>query len=287
MRSVTSKIVITYVFAGIVWIALSDVLFIAIEGPKDHPFLLMGSISALCFVILTGFLLSKLIALHHSRLQKSEQQYRGYFDDNPTPMWLYNRKTLQFSAVNNAAVSTYGFSRDEFMQMSILDIRPAEDHDRVINAVQGFDDDYKNSGIWAHKRKDGSKLFAQVSSHLTYLGDGSQVMVMATDVTQRLQTEIQLQQLNKDLVKQNNTLKEISWAESHNVRRPLSSILGLLDVLRGSNSEKEKELCINYIEISAAELDIMIHQISDQINDAVTIEDDIKQKSMAFSAILQ
>jgi PAS domain S-box-containing protein len=287
MKSVTSKIVIIYFLAGLLWISLSDILFVVIEGKKDHPILVMGSISAALFLIATGFVLHKLISLHFSQLQESEKQYRGYFQDNPTPMWLYNRKTLKFTDVNNAAINSYGFNKDEFLKMSILDIRPPEDHEKVMIAVEAFEDDYKNSGVWTHKRKNGSKFFVQVTSHLSYLHNGVHVMVMAKDITQRMRAEMQLQQVNKDLVRQNNVLKEISWAESHNVRRPLSSILGLLDVLRICTSEQEKELCINYIEISAAELDIMIHNISDLLNDAVTIEDDIKQRSMAVDAMLQ
>jgi PAS domain S-box-containing protein len=287
MKSVSLKIVITYAFSGILWMIFSDLIFVFATDKNDHPVLVMGTISGFVFLVITSVILYKLISIHFKRLQRSEKQYRGYFEDNPTPMWLYNRKTLKFTDVNNSAIFNYGFAKDEFLQMSILDIRPLEEHQKVMDAVHTFEHDYKNSGVWTHMRKDGTIIFAQVASHLTYLADGPHVMVMAKDITARLQAEVQLKKVNNDLIRQNNTLKEIAWAESHNVRRPLTSILGLLEVLRGTTDEKERELCLNYIEISAAELDIMIHRVSDQINDAVTIEDDIKQKSMAFSAMLQ
>src|SRR3970282_2117236 len=60
-------------------------------------------------------------------VRESEQQNRGLFEDNPQPMWVYDVETLGFLAVNDAAVVHYGFSREEFVGLTIKDIRPAED----------------------------------------------------------------------------------------------------------------------------------------------------------------
>ncbi|HEX9654300.1 MAG TPA: PAS domain-containing protein, partial [bacterium] len=61
------------------------------------------------------------------RLRQSEEQYRLLFEKNPHPMWVYDPKTLAFLVVNDSAVRHYGYSHDEFLTMSIKDIRPAED----------------------------------------------------------------------------------------------------------------------------------------------------------------
>ena len=60
-------------------------------------------------------------------MQESEERHRKLFDNNPHPTWVYDRDTLRFLAVNAAAVRKYGYSHDEFLAMTIKDIRPAED----------------------------------------------------------------------------------------------------------------------------------------------------------------
>ncbi len=60
-------------------------------------------------------------------LRKSEAQYRLLFESNPQPMWVYDLTTFRFLAVNDAAVRHYGYSRAEFLDMTIKDIRPPED----------------------------------------------------------------------------------------------------------------------------------------------------------------
>jgi PAS domain S-box-containing protein len=269
MRSRVFKIVIFHVLGGLLWIGISDIIFLALEGGKDHPILVMGTISAICYLIVTGFILYNLINSHYRRLQESEKQYRSYFEDNPTPMWIYHRKSLRFLEVNNSAIANYGYTRDEFCKMTILDIRPPEDYKKVKAALKVFETNYKNLGTWQHKRKDGSDIYVHITSHLITSSNNERVMVMAEDITKRLQTEMHLQQANKDLIHQNNILAEIAWSESHNVRRPLASILGLINVMRNSETEEERQQCFDFIETSANELDVMIHKINSQISQAV------------------
>src|SRR3954465_4525172 len=61
------------------------------------------------------------------RRQTAERGYQLLFENNPLPMWVYDLETLRFLAVNEAAVHHYGYSRDEFLGMSIKEIRPADE----------------------------------------------------------------------------------------------------------------------------------------------------------------
>src|SRR5262245_15624569 len=65
--------------------------------------------------------------LSEETLRESEEQYRLFFEANPEPMWVYDRDTLAILAVNEAAITHYGYSRGEFLEMHITDLRPAED----------------------------------------------------------------------------------------------------------------------------------------------------------------
>src|SRR6185295_12125803 len=60
-------------------------------------------------------------------LQESEEQYRVLFESNPHPMWVFDEETLRFLAVNQAAIQHYGFTRQDFLDMTVLDIRPPDE----------------------------------------------------------------------------------------------------------------------------------------------------------------
>lgn len=126
-------------------------------------------------------------------LKESEKKYRMLFNSNPHPMWVYDLETLSFLAVNDSAVNKYGYSRAEFMQMSIRDIRPKEDINRLLQNIEKSKNGLEESGVWRHVKKDGSIIFVEINSHfLEYEGRSAQV-VLAHDITLRKQAEEKLQ----------------------------------------------------------------------------------------------
>ena len=82
-------------------------------------------------------LLRHQLTLETERLREGEQRHQMLFAANPYPMWIYDCETLRFIAVNEAAVRTYGFSREEFLGMTLLDIRPPEEAPSLLNVVSG------------------------------------------------------------------------------------------------------------------------------------------------------
>ncbi len=118
-------------------------------------------------------------------LQDSEARYRKLFESNPQPMWVFDVATLAFLVVNDAAVAHYGYSRDEFLAMTIKDIRPAEDVDSMVEDVHITSKDYSSASLWRHCRKDGSMIHVEITSHsLDYDGHAAR-LVLAHDVTAR------------------------------------------------------------------------------------------------------
>lgn len=112
--------------------------------------------------------------------------YRDLFECNPHPMWVYDAATLAFLAVNDAAISRYGFSRDEFLAMTILDIRPDEDRDRLREWTSEPLGTLKLSGLWRHRWKDGTVRTVEISSHEFTFAERGARLVVANDVTERL-----------------------------------------------------------------------------------------------------
>ena len=119
-------------------------------------------------------------------LRASEKQYRLLFDSNPNPMWVFDLETLAFLEVNEAAVQHYGYSRDEFLAMTITDIRAPEKGGHGKMTVV---DSPEHGLIWRQRRKGGSFIDAEVLwSPMAFRGHFA-ALTMATDVTERLRVE--------------------------------------------------------------------------------------------------
>ncbi len=115
------------------------------------------------------------------------------FDSNPQAMWIYDIETLKFLAVNDAAIMSYGYSREEFLGMTLYDIRPAEDIERLHNDVLATSGYYNKSGIWRHRKKDGSLIFVEIVSHEIIFRNHPARHVLASDVTQAVLSQEALQ----------------------------------------------------------------------------------------------
>ncbi len=128
-------------------------------------------------------------------LRASEARYRDLFEANPQPMWVYDLQTLGFLAVNYAAVAHYGYSRDEFLAMIVTDIRPPEEVPRLLQRIALVQkQNMRDAGIWRHRRKDGTPIDVEITSHTLVFGGRHAQMVLANDVTERLQAERKLRE---------------------------------------------------------------------------------------------
>ncbi len=118
------------------------------------------------------------------------------FHNHPLPMWIYDIKSLEFLEVNNAAISKYGYSRRQFMSMTIKDIRPKEDIPNLIQNVKSKRPKLQYSGIWRHKLKNGNIIYVDIVSHEINYKDRKAVLVMAKDVSNEVLLNQRLEKLN-------------------------------------------------------------------------------------------
>ncbi len=114
---------------------------------------------------------------------RNEDRYKILFESNPIPMWIYDLYTLRFLEVNDAAVERYGYSKEEFLSLTLKDIRPAEDVERLITNVNEETSSYQYSSGWKHRKKDGSIIDVEIISHeIKYNGNNAR-FVIANDIT--------------------------------------------------------------------------------------------------------
>lgn len=122
-------------------------------------------------------------------LRESEAGFRLLFEGNPQPMWVYDLTTLDFIEVNSAAVSHYGYSREEFLAMRITDIRPPEDVAALLADVAAERPAMQSSSGWRHRRKNGEIINVEVASHKLAFAGHDAVLVAIQDVTERFRYE--------------------------------------------------------------------------------------------------
>ena len=122
-------------------------------------------------------------------LSESEQQYRQMFENNPHPMWVFDRETLQFLDVNETALARYGYERTQFLAMTVTDILLPEDNIRLRQALPRLERQVGDKRLWRHRKQDGTMIWAETAVHgITYQGRAA-FLVAAHDVTERLLAE--------------------------------------------------------------------------------------------------
>jgi PAS domain S-box-containing protein len=127
-------------------------------------------------------------------LRQSEARYHLLFDSNPHPVWVYDLQTLGILDVNHSAVLNYGYSREEFLSLTIKDIRPPEDVPALLESTVKAPPDVEAAGIWRHCKKDGTLIDVEITSHPLVYGGKNARLVVATDVTTRKKAEEALRQ---------------------------------------------------------------------------------------------
>src|SRR5690349_11282320 len=122
----------------------------------------------------------------------SQETYRNLFENNPHPMWVYDPATLCFLVANDAAVKHYGYSKNEFLSMTIKDIRPAEGLSGLLNQLAQENISLRQSTGLQHLKKDGTLIDVEITSHSIQFEGGAARLVLANDITERKLAEEEL-----------------------------------------------------------------------------------------------
>ena len=123
--------------------------------------------------------------------KRRETSFRLLFDNNPLPMWVYDFETLQFVAVNDAAVAHYGYSREQFLALTVADIRPPEDRERVTRQVRDHRGLQSGEQIWRHRKADGTDIEVAIYSRALRYEGRTAVLVAVRDITEQRKAEVE------------------------------------------------------------------------------------------------
>ncbi len=165
------------------------------------------------------------------------EQYRLMFENNPMPMWVYDMETLKILDVNIAAQQKYGYSEEEFIAMTVLDLRPESEKSKFLDYyrrknVTGF------SGLWKHQKKSGETIDVEITAYPIVYHGRSAEFVMVTDVTERLKLEQQMR-----IAQKMESVGRLAGGIAHDFNNILGIVLAhssFLQMQAGVNEKSKK-----------------------------------------------
>ena len=186
------------------------------------------------------------VAGEHRRLTdllaRSDQLYRSMFDRSPLPMWMFDRETLRFVAVNEAAIRRYGYSREEFGELTLADLRPPED-------VAALRQDVRQTAalseprVWRHRTKDGSTISVEIRANDFVLDGRSVRLVLANDVSEREHAQLQLRKTEEQLrhAQKMDAIGRLAGGVAHDFNNLLTVIEGYASMLHDALEDDPRQ----------------------------------------------
>lgn len=190
-----------------------------------------------------------------SKLDASEKYYRNTFEANPVPMYVFDMEDGRFLHVNEAACAKYGYTKEEFMKMNIVDIRPQTETSKLLDMNSRIKT-REYSGMMIHLNKNKEVFPVEIETNLIRFEERDARLVLATDVSERINY---IQKIER----QNKNLKEIAWMQSHMVRAPLANIMSLTEFLIKYPGEDTQQT-LNFLHDSSEKLNLAIKSIVGQ-----------------------
>jgi len=188
-------------------------------------------------------------------LRRSEIRYRQLFESNPQPMWVFDLETLAFLAVNAAAIHHYGYSREEFLAITIKDIRPEEDVPALLEHTSRKLENLQQL-IWRHRKKDGSIIEVETTSHDLVFDGRAARLVLANDITEKKKLQAQLLRAQRM-----ESIGALAGGIAHDLNNALAPIIMGIELLREESSPEGRAQMLNTMKSSAQHGVEMIKQI--------------------------
>jgi PAS domain S-box-containing protein len=206
-------------------------------------------------------------AAQAAQLRSREEQYRLLFEHNPQPMLAYDRTTLRIVAVSNAAVASYGYSREEFLSMTIKDLGPREDIEELERYLSTMLSTAKRGLVvgrpWRHRYKDGTTIDVEITSDDLFLGGLPCRVALCQNVTERNKASTDLVIARDEAVEASNMKSAFLANMSHEIRTPMNGVIGMNELLLDTELTDEQRAYAAQVARSGEQMMTIINDVLD------------------------
>jgi PAS domain S-box-containing protein len=193
-------------------------------------------------------------AINQVLLEQEKLNYENLFNFNPQPTWLLDDESFKILHANIAAQKTYGYSLDDFLNMSFIQLHPKEEEQLIVNKFTSNEEHFSGNQF-SHILSDGKEIKVEIYFKEIKSKWNSGVIVQSNDISETLKY-IQTIEI------QNKKLRSIAWTQSHEVRAPLSRILGIMNMIELQPDDRDEILFwLKQLRVSSNELDDIIKKI--------------------------
>lgn len=233
------KVTIIYLSIGFLWILLSDRLSLFLFTEEQiEEIIYFQTYKGLFYVLSTGMIIFYLVKKYESQvytkiqeiqhvndelkaekaqLTESKKRYKELFQISPLPMWIYDMESFRFLDVNNAAVNLYGYSKEQFLEMTVFDISEEKQSIEMESIINNFQHNGTTifQGRFRHKKKNGEIIYVDVKSDYVGKPEDKIRLVIANNVSEFLEMQEKLRKLNHTIVQTEEKERERIAAELH------------------------------------------------------------------------
>jgi PAS domain S-box-containing protein len=207
----------------------------------------------------------QLLAANRELAAANERQHRLLFELNPQPVFVYDRHTLEILAVSNATLTAYGYSREELLSMSVVDVRPVEERSLFV--------EYLRSGRqvigsevgahWRHQYKDGTIIEVEITSDDVIFAGRECRIALCHNVTERNRIASDLAAARDEAVEASNLKSAFLANMSHEIRTPMNGVIGMAELLLDTELDGEQRSYTEQVARSGEQMLTLINDILD------------------------
>ena len=175
--------------------------------------------------------------------EDAERRYRVLFESHPNPMWVFDSETLGFLDVNEAAVRQYGYSRAEFLDMTIMEVLPDDDVQGAARSPERRASKRDEVALARHQKKDGTLLDVEIVSHSLVFAGRPARLVLVTDVSDRARARVALHERDEQLrrAQRLDAAARLASGVAHDFNNVLTAIRGYSDLLLRDLNETDPQ----------------------------------------------